>query len=423
MNSESQNDIVIVSALRTPFCKANKGNFSDAKIDQLLTPLLKKSLENIKNSSIELILGNVLANQGGVVEARISALLANMGVSVPFMTINRLCASGLESIKIGVDKIRNGDCEVAVCGGFEIMSRFSMQKEFYVSDYLYDNKDNKQSGIEKEDKVDVTKLNANFDYEVNSFDIIETDETPTAGINIKYAKDCLISMGMTSETLAEKYKLTRAEIDEYALNSHFKAYNRKNILQNEIVPILVAGELVDFDDGLRKPDAEKLQSLKPVFKENGVSTAGNSCQLTDGASVVVIMKRSLANSLNLPVLCKYVDVTCIGVEPILMGEGPIYAIKKLLERNKLEISEIKLFEVNEAFGSQALCCMKELNIPHEKYNIHGGSIAIGHPIGATGGRLICSLINTMTIQSLKGYCIASLCAGGGMGIAGLFYFE
>lgn len=383
---KNSNDIVIISALRSPTLKASKNvSYTDEEIlAQVLNETLKRI--NLETNNIELLFGSVCMPQGGVIEARVAALRNHIPIEVPVMTINRQCASSLEAVKIGAHKLINKDCDIMIVGGFEVMSRYGLRSEFNVSI---------EGGQEMKDK--------NYS---------------------KYSADCTISMGLTSENLAERFKLTRNEIDEYAFETHVRAYEAK--VENkfkEIVPIQIDNKVIDYDTGIREPNYEKLKSLKPVFKENGVSTAANSSQISDGASVVVLTTRKYAEENNYTILCKYVDCVSVGVEPGIMGYGPVPAIKKLLRKCDVDIDEVEYFEINEAFASQALCCMKELGLTREKFNVWGGGIAIGHPVGATGGRLIGTLNSIFKESEMSGYGVVSLCAATGMGTAGLFYFE
>lgn len=380
---KSQNDIVIVSALRSPILKASKViTYSD---EEILSQVLGETLRriNVKNATFEIIFGCVCMPQGGVIEARMAALRNQVPVEVPIMTINRQCASGLEAVKLGAHKLKENECDVMIVGGFEMMSRYGLRSEFNVNQTI--NKDSR---------------------------------------NEQNVADCTLSMGLTSEILAQRFNLTREEIDEYAYETHTRAHQAK--IQNafkEIVPIVIDNLNIIHDTGIREPNYEKLKSLKPVFLTDGVSTAGNSSQISDGASVVVMTTRKYAEENDIPILCKYIDCVTVGVEPSIMGFGPVPAIKKLLGRNNLRTDDIEYFEVNEAFASQALCCMKELNLSRNKFNVLGGAIALGHPVGATGSRLIGTLNSIFKGNDVNGYGVISLCAATGMGTAGLFYFE
>ncbi|KAM0674624.1 3-ketoacyl-CoA thiolase [Gurleya vavrai] len=452
---KDKNDIVLIGAKRTPFTKAFKGAFFETQPDILLTQLIQKTLASCNVSANEIkdvIFANVLVPQGGVIEARVSCLKAGISVETPVMTINRQCAGGLEVLKM------IGKEEITLVGGFECMSKFGLQSEFYVSDYCKNktswndlkngndelneknenynlnekNKENKNYN-KRSEYIEFQKIDAN---EKNNFVASKENvknEIKNYNFNIpkeyhQFAFDCTLPMGITSENITERFNLTREEIDKYAYESHlrsFKAQENK-IFDKEIVPILIKknNEIISIskDDGVRKPDFEKLKTLKPVFKENGCSTAGNSSQLSDGASALLFCTREYAIKNNKRINLILKDVVSVGVEPAIMGIGPVPAIKKLLVRNNLRIEDIEFFEINEAFASQALICMKELGIKHEKYNVNGGALGIGHPVGASGGRLVCSLLNAMDPIEY-GFGIVSMCAATGMGTAALFYKE
>jgi acetyl-CoA acyltransferase 1 len=378
-----ENDVVIVGAWRTPFGKAGRGSFKDTSGDYLLYHTINESLirAGLKPECIgEVVIGNMLSPGGGVVDARMAALRVGIPVEVPVMTVNRQCGSGLEAVYNIASKIREGRIEIGVAGGYEFMTKNHLPTTFHVSEVV------------KEDR--------------NS-------------------RDCLLLMGETSEVLAEKYGLGREEVDNFfAYESHEKALNarERGDFKNEIIPIPLPGVLVENDDGVRRSTREGLSKLKPVFRGDGVSTAGNSSQLSDGASVVILAKRKTALKMNLKVYGVFADYVSVGVEPCVMGIGPAKAIPKLLDRNKLRVEDVEVFEINEAFGSQALCCMNELGIKRENLNRYGGAIAIGHPVGCTGGRLIATLLNVMR-DCKSSYGVVSLCVGSGMGVAALIYKE
>lgn len=377
MHLINDNDIVIVSALRTAVCKANKGNLKNLTNDMLVYYAIKGTLDAIKLNPYEvdeICLGHCLSPMNGTTALRVGALRSGMPLTVPMSTINRQCASGLDSIEIIANKIKLGKIEIGLAGGFESMSSYSME---------------------------TGKLTEN-----------ENDS--------KKVKDCFLSMGITAENLALKHCISRSDADLYAYDSHLKAFKSYDMRKNEILPICIDDKIINFDDGVRESSLEKLNSLKSVFKENGVCTAGNSSQLSDGASIVVLMKRKKAVELNLEIKSTYIDFVSVGLEPSVMGEGPVPAIKKLLKQNNLQLSDIDYFEINEAFACQALYCINELGIRRDKVNLYGGAIAIGHPIGCTGSRLVATAINVMKNNNIKGYGLVSMCVGTGQGVALLF---
>lgn len=450
LREKENNDFVLIAAKRTAFTKAFKGGFSKIHPDVYLTQLIQKTLEQYSINPMQItsmVFGNVLIPQGGVIEARAAALKAGVPVTVPVMTLNRQCASGLDVLRL-IEK--EG---ITMLGGFETMSMHGICSSFCVSknvDGMIDWKANLKEednkccyGHEKNHKKSIDDLKEDStcinNRKIESTGCEKRTDRPNeykTSIKVgedlqRHAKDCLLTMGQTSENIARKYNVTREDTDLYAFESHTSAYKaqKDGCLAEEIVPICVNPNsngdnliIVDIDDGIRKPDFEKLRSLKPVFEPNGVSTAGNSSQLSDGASVSLFTTRAYACKMNLPIQLVFVDIVTVGVDPGLMGIGPVPAINKLLQNNNLKVSDIAYFEINEAFGSQIVACMKELNIPRERLNVNGSGIGIGHPVGATGGRLIC-VINRLMKNMSNGYGIVSMCAGTGMGTAALFYKE
>ncbi|EJW01526.1 acetyl-CoA C-acetyltransferase [Edhazardia aedis USNM 41457] len=376
-----KDEIVVVAAYRTPFGKATRGSFKATHADYLLSKLIQKGMIKcgVRPEYIEeIVLGNVLTPLGGIVEARIASLNAGIPQQTPISVINRLCASGLESIKIIADKIKNKEIMCGLAGGFETMSHNSFTQKYSVSD---------QSDF------------------------------------VQDAKNCLIPMGETSEIVAEKLSISREDADVYAFHSHKKAFDAQtnNRFKYEIVPITNSeGEVIYKDDGIREPNLQKMQSLNPCFKKSGVTTPANASQLSDGCAVVFLANRQFALEKNLPIIAKYIDCVSIGCAPELMGLGPVYAIKKLLRKHSLGIEDIEYFEINEAFASQVIGCIEELGISYDKANINGGSIAMGHPLGSTGARLAGTLLWNLSPQK---YGVVSLCTATGMGTAALFLKE
>lgn len=375
----NENDIVIVSALRTPISKAKRGNLKDLTNDMLVYHAIRGTFEktNIDPKLIdEICMGHGLSPMNGSGALRVGSLRAGVPLTVPVSTVNRQCASGLDSLEIIANKIRLGKIEIGLAGGFESMSSYG---------------------------IDQGKMTLMDD-------------------DIQKVKDCFIQMGVTAEILAHKNSISRRKSDIFAYNSHKRAYEatEKNFFEDEIVPIKINDQVVDFDDGIRLTDMEKLGNLRSVFKENGVCSAGNASQLSDGASAILLMKRRKAEELGLEIKGVFVDFAVVGVNPSVMGEGPVPAIRKLLKNNNLAMKDIDYFEINEAFACQAVYCIEELGIHMDKVNLHGGAIALGHPIGCTGGRLVGSLLNVMQKNNIKGYGIISLCVGTGQGVAALF---
>jgi acetyl-CoA acyltransferase 1 len=372
-----ENDVVIVGAYRTPIGKAKKGKLAGFKNDLLISEVIKGTLDKINlnpNLIDEVVFGHCLSPLNGTTSLRIGALRAGLSTKIPVSTVNRQCASGLEAMSILVNKIKLDQIEIGLGGGFESMTGYSY-------------------GI-----CDTSCLD-------NDPDII---------------KDCTLPMGETAEILAHKHKIPRSKCDVYAFKSHNRAIEaqKSGKFESEIVGVKSdEGDLILEDDCLRPTTLPGLKSLKPAFLIEGVCTAGNSSQLADGASTVLLMKRKKAESLGLEIKGVVVDYVVIGVEPRVMGEGPVPAIRLLLEKNNLKINDVSYFEINEAFSPQAVFCIEELGIDYSKVNVYGGSIALGHPLGSTGTRLVCTLLNVMEKEGIKGYGVVSLCVGTGFGVA------
>lgn len=372
-------DVVVVCALRTPIAKAGRGKFKNLKNDELIGAavhgVIKKT--GIDPQAIEeVVLGHCLSSMEGSIAARMGVLRAGIPASTPVMTINRICGSGLESIGLIAEKIKLGKIEVGLAGGFESMTSYGLPKEYNLS--------------RKEENTD--------------------------------AEDCLLGLGEVSEMLGKTYGITREEADKYAVESQNRAAEatKKGIFLREIIPMEIEGETVEHDEGIRETLLEVIGNLKPVFRQDGICTPANSSQLSDGASAVLLMTRAKASDLGLPAIAEFVDFATVGLKPRDMGLGPVFAIEKLLKKNGLEKEQISCFEINEAFASQVLCCLKELGIARERVNKCGGAIALGHPIGASGARIVCTLLNTMEKEQPGKYGVAALCVGGGHGVAALF---
>lgn len=371
-------DIVIVAGKRTPICKAVRGSFSEVSLDKILYVSVKGTLDSINMSGNlidECFFGNVLADLGGTIEARAAMLAAGIPCSTPVMTVNRQCASGLEAVSLIASKIKEGKIQIGLAGGFESMSKKSLNTEIKLDDELLLN-----------------------------------DEV----------KKCLYKMGETSEFLAEKFSITRRDADFFASESQIKANIAKqaNFFADEIIAFKKNEKLIFEDEGIREADLDKLAKLKPAFKSDGVSTAGNSSQLSDASACVILTTRKKAIELGLEVMAVFIDYVSTGCDPQLMGIGPSVAIPKLLKENNLKVEDIDVFEINEAFATQALYCIEKLKIKEDKVNLFGGAIALGHPLGCTGTRLLVTLINIMKKKDFK-KGIISLCVGTGMGVAAL----
>ncbi|MEM0493329.1 MAG: thiolase family protein [Candidatus Thermoplasmatota archaeon] len=384
-------DVVIVSAVRTAQSKFD-GMLKGFSAQQLGGIVIKESVRRacIRSEDVdEVIMGNVVSAGLGQNVARQAAILAGIPYHTGCLHVDKVCGSSLKAVIIAAQAIKSGDAECVVAGGMESMSN---------TPYLLDK--------------------ARFGYRL--FDGRLIDAMVHDGLWDVYNN---FHMGMTGEIIAEKYNVTRRECDEFALWSHQKAAKAtdKGRFKEEIVPIEIKkkeGMIVfSSDEGIRRDASiESLSKLKPFFKEDGVITAGNASQITDGASAVVVMSKKKAKDMGLETLATIVGYNTAGVKPEYVMEAPIVGVKKLLDKTGFTIDDIDLFEHNEAFSSASVAVMKELNIPREKYNIHGGAIALGHPIGASGARILVTLLHALkTYNKKRG--LATICLGGGHAVS------
>ena len=386
--SKKLDDVVITSALRTPI-GTYKGALKDLSADKLGALAIKEVIHksNVKPDQIdEVIMGHVLTSGLGQNPARQASIHAGIPVSKPAHIINQVCGSGLRSIVSGFQSIKLEENKIIVSGGQENMSRAPHS-------LLY--RENK--------KLDESKL---VDTMIN--------DGLTDSFNHYH-------MGVTAENVAEKFEISRDEQDSFALNSQKKAQDAigKKKFKDEIIKLQINNkENVIFDNDEHPRNnliIDDLKKLKTVFKENGTVTPGNSSGINDGAAATVLMTRKQAELKSIEPLVKVVSWASCGVEPSLMGLGPIPAVKEALNKADWNINDVDLFEINEAFAAQSIAVIKELKIPAEKVNVNGGAIALGHPIGASGTRILVTLIHEMIKQNKSKGC-AALCIGGGMGI-------
>ena len=382
----------IVAGFRTAVTKSKKGGFRFMRSDELAIELIQglmKSLPALEYKLIDdVIVGNAVPEaEKGLQFGRIIAAKA-LGIEVPGITINRYCASGLESIAMATAKIRTGMADCIIAGGTESMSMVPTAGWKTVPAYS-----------------------------------IAKDEP-----------DFYLSMGLTAEAVANEYKVSREDQDAFALASHQKAkqaidngHFKKGILPIEITETYLNENnkkatrnfTVDTDEGVRADTTlEALAKLKPAFAMKGSVTAGNSSQTSDGASFVVVMSESLMQSLGLKPIGRLVNCAVAGVHPRIMGIGPIEAVPKVLKQAGMSLDQIDLFELNEAFASQALAVIRTLDLDQNKVNINGGAIALGHPLGCTGSKLTVQIINDLERLN-KRYGIVTACVGGGQGVAGI----
>ena len=386
--SKKLDDVVITSALRTPI-GTYKGSLKDLSADKLGSLVIKEVIfkSNLKSEQIdEVIMGHVLTSGLGQNPARQASIHAGIPVSKPAYIINQVCGSGLRSIVSGFQSIKLEENRIIVSGGQENMSR-APHSLFY--------RENK--------KLDESKL---VDTMVN--------DGLTDSFNHYH-------MGVTAENVAEKFEISRDEQDSFALNSQKKAQDAigQKKFKDEIIKLQINNkENVIFDNDEHPRNnliIDDLKKLKTVFKENGTVTPGNSSGINDGAAATVLMTRKQAELKSIEPLVKVVSWASCGVEPSLMGLGPIPTVKEALNKADWNINDVDLFEINEAFAAQSIAVIKELKIPAEKVNVNGGAIALGHPIGASGTRILVTLIHEMIKQNKSKGC-AALCIGGGMGI-------
>lgn len=394
------NSTYIVDILRTPVGRYG-GTLASVRPDDMAAHVIKKLMERNPQVDQKLVEDVILgaANQAGEDNrnvARMALLLAGLPVEVAGTTVNRLCASGLQAIMDASRAIANGDGEVYIAGGVESMSRapFVMPK----------------AGDAYSRKAEIYDTTIGWRF-----------------TNPKLAKPYHpYSMGETAENVAEKWKVTREEQDAFGLQSqqrYFKAAHAGKF-NEEIVPIQIPqrkGDPIEFskDEYPRETSMEKLAALKPAFKEGGTVTAGNSSGINDGAAAALLVSEDLMGKLNLKPLARVVSMGVAGVNPAIMGVGPIAASQKAMKRAGLSSKDIGLVELNEAFASQSIVCMRELGFDPEIVNVNGGAIAIGHPLGCSGTRISATLIHEMQKRKVK-YGLATMCIGVGQGAAVIY---
>ena len=383
-------DVVITTAVRTPI-GTFKGSLKDISADKLGALAIKEAVykSKLKSDDIdEVIMGHVLTSGLGQNPARQASIHAGIPVSKPAHIINQVCGSGLRSVISGYQSIKLGENKIIVAGGQENMSR-APHAIFYREDKKLD-----------ENKLVDTMINDGLIDSFNNY-----------------------HMGITAENVAEKYKISRDEQDLFALNSQEKTQKaiNENRFKNELIKLKINTDDKNFifekDEHSRNNlNLEDLKKLKTVFKENGTVTAGNSSGINDGAAATILMSREEAELRGIEPLAKVVSWATCGVEPSLMGLGPIKAVNLALEKAEWKREDIDLFEINEAFAAQSIAVIRDLKIRKEIVNVNGGAIALGHPIGASGTRILVTLIHEMIRQNKCKGC-ATLCIGGGMGIA------
>ena len=387
----------IVKGYRTAVGKAPRGVFRFKRPDELAAETIEYLLKQVpqldKKRIDDVIVGNAMPEaEQGLNVARLISLMGLKIEDVPGVTVNRYCASGLETISIGVAKIQSGMANCIIAGGVESMSYIPMGGYRPVPNYK-------------------AAANGHEDY--------------------------YWGMGLTAEAVAEQFKVSREDQDKFSFRSHERSLKAQdnNTFKDDIVPITVeeifVGEngkkqsrsyTVEADEGPRRgTSVEALSKLRPVFAQGGTVTAGNSSQMSDGAAFVLIMNEDMVKELNLEPVARMVSYAAVGVEPRIMGIGPVKAIPKAIEQAGLKLKDIDLFELNEAFASQSLAVMRELDLNQDIVNVNGGAISLGHPLGCTGAKLSVQLFNEMRRRKNK-YGIVTMCVGTGQGAAGVYEF-
>ena len=385
MNNKSK-EVVIVSAIRTPI-GIYRGSIKNIKSHQLGSIVIKEVLKRSKFSKDEIdevIMGQVLTAGVGQNPARQAAINAGIPVSKPAYTINQVCGSGLRAVISGYQSIKLGESINIISGGQENMS-IAPHSIFY--------RDEKKIS---EDKLFDTMINDGLIDAFNGY-----------------------HMGVTAENVAKKFDISRQDQDEFALNSQkkTKVATLKNKFDEELIKINQDGNILNKDEHPRQDlELADLNKLKTVFKENGTVTPGNSSGINDGAAALLLTTLEEAEKKSIKPLVRIVSWATIGIDPALMGLGPIEAVREATKKANWNLDEIDLFEINEAFAAQSIAVIRELGIDQNKVNVNGGAIALGHPIGASGARILVTLIHEMKRQNKNKGC-ATLCIGGGMGIA------
>ena len=382
----------ILKAVRTPGCKARRGKFANVRPDYLGVVCLKGLLEKtgVEPELIEdVIVGCSFPEaEQGMNLGRLMVLGAGLPYTVPGVTVNRFCSSGLQTIAMAAERIMAGFADCIIAGGVESMTKVPMGGNIF---------------------------KANPDLVV---------DWPEA----------YISMGLTAEMVAEKFNITREEQDKFGYESNMKAVKaiKEGKFKEEIIPVKVTRtkvvgdelikteEIVDIDDGPRADTTlEKMAKLKPVFKVGGTVTAGNASQMTDGAALCMVVSEDFLKKIGKDPMARFVGYAVGGVPPEIMGIGPSVAIPKVLEKTGMKLDDIGLVELNEAFASQAIYCIRKVGLNPEIVNVNGGAIALGHPLGCTGAKLTATLLHEMHRRDVK-YGLVSMCIGGGMGAAAIF---
>ncbi len=392
MSQQNPRDAVIVAAVRTPVTRAKRGGLKDTRPDDLISTAIRGLMARVPGFDPALVddvvIGTAMPEgEQGMNVARIAGMAAGLPATVPAMTINRFCSSGLQSLAQAAASITAGHYDVAIAGGVESMTQIPMG-----------------------------------------------GDRPSPNPAIMADNPGLYTpMGITSENVAKRFGVSRAEQDAFAASSHAKAAAAiaAGRFADEVVPVSTRvydngawkDVTISIDDGVRADTTvEGLAALKPAFAKDGTTTAGNSSQMSDGAAAVLVVAREVAQAHGLPILGVLRSYAVVGVDPDIMGVGPAHAIPKAVQKAGIAVGDVGVFEINEAFASQAVYCVRELGIDTAKVNRNGGAIALGHPLGCTGAKLTASLLHEMQRTGAR-YGVVSMCIGGGMGAAAVFERE
>jgi len=392
-------EAVIVATARSPIGRANKGSLKDMRPDDLAAQIVRAlmaKVPQVKGSDVEDLMMGIgqPAGEGGFNIGRMVAILAGLD-DVPGVTVNRYCSSSLQTIRMAAHAIRAGEGDCFIAAGVETVSRYASGAS-----------DSAPNAIFKDPSVRTRARAEGIGAPI---------WTPPTGL-----PDAYIAMGQTAENVVQVEGVSREDMDHFGVRSHnlAVAHQENGFFEREITPItLPDGTVVSKDDGPRAGTTyEAVSQLKPVFRDDGSVTAGNACPLNDGAAAVLVMSDTRAKQLGLTPLARIVSSGVSGLNPEIMGLGPIEACRQALKRAGMTIDQIDLVEINEAFAAQVLPSAKHLGIPMDKLNIHGGGIALGHPFGMTGARIMTTLINGLQWED-KTYGMESMCVGGGQGMA------
>ncbi len=391
-------EAVIVATARTPIGRANKGSLVECRPDDLSALIIDAVLAKVPSLDPAMVEDVIWgcgqpAGEAGTNVGRVAALLA--GLEAPGVTVNRYCSSSLQTIRMAAHAIKAGEGDVFLSGGVETVSRF-------------------MNGMADGGPAN-PKFNAARERTKKRSEGGQPSWAPSGGL-----EDVYIAMGYTAENVVEAEGVTREEMDEFAARSQQLAVEHQNngFFEREITPVTLAdGTLVAKDDGPRAgTTVEKLAALKPAFRPDGKVTAGNACPLNDGAAAVVVMSDTRAKELGIKPLARIVASGVSQLNPEIMGLGPIEASRQALKRANMTMDDIDLVEINEAFAAQVIPSAKHLGIPLSKLNVHGGAIALGHPFGMTGARIMTTLINGLEHED-KRFGLETMCVGGGQGMA------